>query len=441
MQTEMLLRPSSFEEAADFLRSKPVVAKQVFMRLLPELRARAFTVAGLEAADDLRTVRDEIARLPQGARWGDAKDNIIGLLVAHTEEDSVAANRHAELLLRMQGFQSYSAARYDLAMETRDEMGFLMYNSREDSRVRPEHDALDGLVLPVDDVFWSTHTPPWDWGCRCYITQISSAEFAKIKAGEAYGRALGPAEHKRLNLTGELDDGAGHTITIRTPQQRALENGQDPALAWHWSPGDLRIPLDSLRARYAADPETWNVFREFAQNTELNFGGLRHSLWDDLLDHDRSLARAEVLAFGAKTGGEMAVAINYDTGERVGSAVSTPDQPHQVDVSGLIDHAEAKHIRLSLAHNHPDGDTFTPADLAKLARPPVVEVLAHTHWIMYRVVRQKAFSVEQGARFVKLMSAWDADLRSGRKSVAEWLNYLQGSNIRGVIKYEAIIAS
>jgi SPP1 gp7 family putative phage head morphogenesis protein len=277
MTTDFLLNPVPFQEAADFLASKPAIARRVFDQLLPELRARAFAVAGLSQADDLRSVRDAVATLPRGAKWNDVRDDVAGVLLTETGEDSTTAIKHAELVLRMQGFMAYSAAGDNLAQATKDELPYLMYNAMEDDRVRPEHAALDGLVLPVDDPFWAQHTPPWDWGCRCWRTQVSAPEYGRIKAGDAYGRVLGPVAHRRLLSTGELDDGAGHVITITTPEQRALAAGENPALAWHWTPGDLRIPLDGLRARYAADPLTWACFESFAKSENLAHGV---SVWD-----------------------------------------------------------------------------------------------------------------------------------------------------------------
>jgi hypothetical protein len=293
----------------------------------------------------------------------------------------------------------------------------------------------------VNDPFWQTHTPPWDWGCRCWLTQVSSADYARIKSGKGYGRVLGPAEHKRLNLTGELDDGAGHVITITTPAQRAAQNGEDPKLAWHWNPGDLRIPLDALHARYGADPETWHSFQDFAENNELIFGNLRHSLWDEMLDPERAKARAEVLAYGSKTGGEMAVAINYETGARVGFAVSAPGNKYEVDTSKLVATARSQKIKISLAHNHLSGNTFSPADISNLANPEVVEVLAHTQWARYRMARLVDMKPENAKRFSALMKQWTGDLKSGKKSWEEWVKYLQGSTIRGVMKYEAILVN
>jgi hypothetical protein len=39
-----------------------------------------------------------------------------------------------------------------------------------DDRTRPQHAALDGLILPASHEFWDEHYPPWGFNCRCTVT-------------------------------------------------------------------------------------------------------------------------------------------------------------------------------------------------------------------------------------------------------------------------------
>ncbi|NNV54541.1 phage minor head protein [Limnovirga soli] len=48
----------------------------------------------------------------------------------------------------------------------------LRYDTVGDSRVRPSHKILDGIIRPVDDSFWNTYYPPNGWNCRCDVTQL-----------------------------------------------------------------------------------------------------------------------------------------------------------------------------------------------------------------------------------------------------------------------------
>lgn len=45
----------------------------------------------------------------------------------------------------------------------------LTYSTAGDDKVRPDHAALDGVTLPVEDPFWSYAYPPNGWNCRCNV--------------------------------------------------------------------------------------------------------------------------------------------------------------------------------------------------------------------------------------------------------------------------------
>jgi uncharacterized protein with gpF-like domain len=57
---------------------------------------------------------------------------------------------------------------------------FWMYRHGGSADPRPQHLAWDGLVLPADDPWWSTHYPPNDWGCSCYVIAVSRETAARM---------------------------------------------------------------------------------------------------------------------------------------------------------------------------------------------------------------------------------------------------------------------
>lgn len=65
-----LLEPVPHEEVARWIAGKPLVSREVFNELLPELKARAFLISGLEDANVASEVRELIAELPRGAEEG-----------------------------------------------------------------------------------------------------------------------------------------------------------------------------------------------------------------------------------------------------------------------------------------------------------------------------------------------------------------------------------
>lgn len=60
----------------------------------------------------------------------------------------------------------------------KDLFPYLRYDTVGDSRVRPEHQRLNGLILPVDHPFWRLGYPPNGFNCRCFVTQLREAELS-----------------------------------------------------------------------------------------------------------------------------------------------------------------------------------------------------------------------------------------------------------------------
>ncbi len=307
MESTFLFQPTPHEEAIAFIRNKPVVSREVFDRLLPELKARAFTITGLEGANAAQAalnVRDRIADLPAGGDWDKIKEDIIGeispwLVDENAPEDVRAeqerrAESRAEMLLRTHGFQAYQAANYEVLNRQRDVFPAWEYVTAGDDRVRDEHAALNGLIVPADSDFWRDHYPPWDWGCRCRVVGVSNSDLADAKKededrqpeeravveGEALRKlnqgdlVLGPAF--RRDAPDDLRRLAGTQMDVRSPSARATTKSERDA-AFQWNPATLRLPLEALKERY--DAETWKAFQNFAQAQSLDDKGTTVWQW------------------------------------------------------------------------------------------------------------------------------------------------------------------
>lgn len=279
---KFVVRPN--DEAANFISSKPAVPRAVFDRMLPELKARAFTVAGLETATAMQNVRDLVADLPRGGDWDTLKRQIAGHLAFSIDDaadpetrasQAAAADRKAELLLRMHGFQAYSAGAFNALDAQREVFPFWQYKSMGDGRVRHTHRALHDLILPADDPFWRGHFPPWEWGCRCQLVGRQQEDIDEIreedkdKAPELRRIVEGEA-HKQLLEHGRLVRGLNEIYDVRTPVQKGVKG------AFSWDPADLRISLQDLRSRY--DDDVWGAFEGWARATEIPDAG--KTVWD-----------------------------------------------------------------------------------------------------------------------------------------------------------------
>lgn len=265
LPASFLLEPTPHAEAVKWLRNKPAVSREVFDGLLPELRARAILVTGVEDAAVVGEIRDILAELPAGLPWEEAKKQLVSKLgpwIGADADDPAGAQKareaRAELLLRTHGFQAYQVTQHAVMRRQEDVFPFWQYLSSGDEKVRPAHAALNDVVAPAGSDFWADHSPPWQWGCRCRKVPLLPEEVDEIKAAEASkppearkvleGSALKRAEN------GILDRGPARQFDIRSDRMRGKPGG------YVFDPDSLAMPLDQLESRY--DAQTWGEFRK-----------------------------------------------------------------------------------------------------------------------------------------------------------------------------------
>ena len=82
-----------------------------------------------------------------------------------------------ENIFRTQCQTAYSAGRWHQDNDILTEMlwGY-KYLTVGDDRVRPNHAALDGVVLPKDDPRWNVIYPPNGYMCRCQVFELYDEE-------------------------------------------------------------------------------------------------------------------------------------------------------------------------------------------------------------------------------------------------------------------------
>lgn len=276
-----LVEPVPNDSAIAWLRNKPAVASSVFNRLLPELKARAIAIAGVESASIARDVREAIASVPAGADWDKEKRKIADLLhpyLADPDEpkSKKPARRRAELLLRTHGFQAYAIGQHEVMREQEAVFPWWQYLTMGDELVRPTHSALNKLILPANSPFWLRHSPPWDWGCRCRKVPLLPEEVDEIRDREA----AKPPESKTviegnalsyLEQQNKLDRGPSKIFDMTPPSEKGR------AGAFLFEPDSLRLQPAQLQTRY--DPQTWADFVTWSQATTLEGPGSR-TVWE-----------------------------------------------------------------------------------------------------------------------------------------------------------------
>lgn len=122
-----------------------------------------------------------------------------------------------------------SAGQWNRAQRTKAAFPYVLYVRTASAEPRLEHLTWVGIILPIDDAWWSTHWPPNGWGCKCSIRQITARERAKLLA-------MTP-EPGGISYTDAVpDNGPPRTFTnSRTGEVTSVPAGIDPG--WGGNPG------------------------------------------------------------------------------------------------------------------------------------------------------------------------------------------------------------
>ena len=124
-----------------------------------------------------------------------------------------------------------TAGQWERIERNKDALPYLMYGLGPSKEHRLQHVDWNGLILPVDDPFWSSHMPPNGWGCKCRVRQISQREADKRGVSQSPKIKTIPWENKR---TGKIEN---------------VPKGIDPG--WDYNPGKHRLQsqLDYLKGK------------------------------------------------------------------------------------------------------------------------------------------------------------------------------------------------
>lgn len=150
----------------------------------PEEYGRAFTVAGTAGYDVVGDIYGAMLdTIRAGGTEQDFAEQITPILVrkgwlpgpGQTIGGRVALIYDTNLRV------ARGVGRWDRVQSLAHVMPYLQAQTVGDRRVRDEHVAFQGVVLPVNDPFWQEFWPPLFFRCRCDVVQLSRGQFARRK--------------------------------------------------------------------------------------------------------------------------------------------------------------------------------------------------------------------------------------------------------------------
>lgn len=141
---------------------------------------------------------------------------------------NLASTARLNLILRQNAAMARSAGEY-ARMHDPDVMKafpYVIYHSKKDAYSRGAHAALDGKIFSKNDPFLRTHTPPWEFNCRCWLEDcdydtaqkhgvVPMTPPSQVRVDSASGFAFDPASaFKKFDLGSTIRDPErmAHTI-------------------------------------------------------------------------------------------------------------------------------------------------------------------------------------------------------------------------------------
>ncbi|EDL3564729.1 phage head morphogenesis protein [Salmonella enterica subsp. enterica serovar Newport] len=315
------------KEAIAYFRAKGQHIGWNWYETAADVHARSFTVAKAARVDVLTTIQDEVKRaLSQGVSKQEFIDTLAPRLkklgwwgkqvivdsAGNAETVQLGSPRRLALIYNVNTRVAYNVGRYAQLMNSTDTHPFWQYVAVMDSRTRPSHAALNGLVFRYDDPFWKTHYPPNGWNCRCRVRALSQARMdalgLKATQGDKYltTKKVQAAVNK---ATGEIID-IDMDVTTFADGARVMT----PDVGWSYNPGSAAFGLDQTLIRKLIEVKSPQlremVVKEMNNSPERQ---LAFRIWaKNIMESRRGGNDIRTLGFMSES---VAVAVEQRTGE------------------------------------------------------------------------------------------------------------------------------
>jgi SPP1 gp7 family putative phage head morphogenesis protein len=159
-----------FEEAIQAFLERGLVTPEEYRRLSAEARSQAFSVSRMTSDELVKRVRDLLTSTLEDG--GDYRAFVESVRSGEADLGVTATSSgYLENVFRTNTQSAYGAGRLrqitnPVVMAARP---FVEYRTAKDSRVRPTHAQLEGVILRTDDPGFQRFNPPLGFQCRCSL--------------------------------------------------------------------------------------------------------------------------------------------------------------------------------------------------------------------------------------------------------------------------------
>lgn len=271
-----------FKEQIDYFKGKVNLPTRSWTDIYNAEHDYAFVVAGAVKRDLLTDLRGAVEKsIATGTTLEQFRKDFDQVVGKHGWQYQGGRGWRTNVIWETNLRQSYNAGREEQMAdpELRKRRPYGLYRHGDSAHPRPMHFSWNGITLPLDDPWWSTHTPQNGWGCKCKKFMLSARDV------ERQGLKIGPAPEI------EWEDRVIGKNSPEGPRTVRVPKGIDPG--FEYAPGRSRLS-DAVPPMRAHDP-----LPELASKPASAHGaGLPNRRPSDLLPSPRSVPASQLLPSG-----------------------------------------------------------------------------------------------------------------------------------------------
>lgn len=229
-----------FKEQINYFRGKVDLPTRSWTDIYNAEHNHAFVVAGAIKRDLLTDLRGAVEKsISSGTTLEQFRKDFDQVVGKHGWQYNGERGWRTNVIWETNLRQSYNAGR-DAQMadpELRKRRPYGVYRHGDSAHPRPEHLSWNGITLPLDDPWWSTHNPQNGWGCKCKKFMLSQRDVDRM--GLTVGKAP-PIEWEDRVIGKNSPNGPR---TVRVPK------GIDPGFEYASGQSRLQNYVPQLRVR------------------------------------------------------------------------------------------------------------------------------------------------------------------------------------------------
>ena len=171
----------AFKEAQDFLRAKVNLPTKTWRDIQDGMHVSSFVIAGAQQDDLLSDIRASLQQaLDDGTTIADFRKDFRKTVQAHGWNYKGKEGWRTGVIFNTNMRTAFSAGNEAQLQRTKKARPYARYIAGlSGDNSRPQHLAWHNTILPIDHPWWSTHTPPNGWGCKCRKVSVSKFELDK----------------------------------------------------------------------------------------------------------------------------------------------------------------------------------------------------------------------------------------------------------------------